>query len=436
MTRRNHLLNSWLITILLSIFMLVNFVDKITIGLVVVPLMDEFKLTPSQFGLVASSFFWLFSLACIAGGFLANRFKAKWLILGMALIWSASQVPIVFSSSIATIIAARILLGIGEGPASPVATHAVFKWFPNERRNLPVTAILMGATVGLLLAGFTIPYITSKWGWRTNFKILALIGAIWSLLWFWLGEEGPIADDRAAATTNGFAREARVPYRRLLSDPTIWSAMILYFVAYWALALTLTWLPAYIQKGLGFDAVTSGKLFGMVVIVSTPANLLVSWSSQCLLSRGKSSRISRGVLSSLVMALAGILLFGLMLLNLSPMQKVMMLSVAVGLPPVIYSLAPGMIGELTPTSQRGAMLAIDNAVATLAAVLAPPVTGWLIESASGGPPARGYELGFVLNGVLLVVGALIGLIWTNPERSMDRLKERAKKSLPSHLASV
>src|SRR6516162_8312935 len=39
---------AWTITILLTVFMLINFLDKIALGLVAVPLMDELHLSPKQ----------------------------------------------------------------------------------------------------------------------------------------------------------------------------------------------------------------------------------------------------------------------------------------------------------------------------------------------------------------------------------------------------
>ena len=77
--------------------------DKIALGLVAVPMMDELKLTPAEFGSIASSFFWFFIVGGVVGGFLANRFRTGLLILGMTLIWSACQLPIAFSTSIESI---------------------------------------------------------------------------------------------------------------------------------------------------------------------------------------------------------------------------------------------------------------------------------------------------------------------------------------------
>lgn len=419
---------AWCVALTLALFMLVNFIDKIAIGLVAVPLMDEFHLTAGQFGLVASSFFWLFSISCVAGGFLSNRFKASTLVLGMAMLWSLAQIPIIFASSITAIVIARVLLGIGEGPASPIAIHAAFKWFPDDRRALPVAVIQMGATVGLLVAGLSVPLVTAHYGWRANFAILAVIGVGWSLLWLMVGAEGSLEDEPSGRVAAATAADAHViPYRRLLAVPTVWGAMVMHFVAYWALALTLTWLPVYLQKGLGFNAIASGRVFALVVLFSVPINLIAAWFSQWLFRHGRGSRVSRAMLCCFVLALAGGLFLCLPVFDLGPFAKAILIALAAGLPPIVYSLGPSLIAEVVPTSQRGAMLAIDNAVATVAAILAPAVTGWLIEANAGSAPAVGYEHGFFANGVLLLVGALVGFVWIHPAKS-------AKKLLPNREA--
>ena len=69
---------AWKITFLLFLFMLVNFADKIVVGLAAVPIMTELKLGPQQFGLLGSSFFFLFSIAAIVVGFIVNRVPTRW----------------------------------------------------------------------------------------------------------------------------------------------------------------------------------------------------------------------------------------------------------------------------------------------------------------------------------------------------------------------
>ena len=58
---------AWATALMLFVFIVVNFADKVVLGLVAVPMMDELKMTPSEFGLIGSSFFWLFAVTGIAG---------------------------------------------------------------------------------------------------------------------------------------------------------------------------------------------------------------------------------------------------------------------------------------------------------------------------------------------------------------------------------
>jgi MFS family permease len=86
----------------------------------------------------------------------------------------------------------------------------------------------------------------------------------------------------------------------------------------------------------------------------------------------------------------------------------------------MYSLAPAMVGSVSPDAQRGAMLAILNSIASIAGVLSPVVTGSLIQNTAGSI-GSGYEHGFALSGALLAVGGIAGLLWVHPAQSLARL---------------
>jgi fucose permease len=64
---------AWGITALIFLFMLINFADKMVIGLAAKPIMDELKLSPEQFGLIGSAFFFVFPFAAVAVGFITNH---------------------------------------------------------------------------------------------------------------------------------------------------------------------------------------------------------------------------------------------------------------------------------------------------------------------------------------------------------------------------
>src|SRR5579859_6844672 len=143
---------AWLIIALLFLFMVINFADKAVIGIAAVPMMQELRLSPREFGLIGSSFFLLFSLSAIVTGFIANRMQTRWVLLIMGLVWALTQFPMLGTVGFATAIGCRVALGAGEGPAYPVALHSAYKWFPDELRTLPTAIIAQGAGIGIMVA--------------------------------------------------------------------------------------------------------------------------------------------------------------------------------------------------------------------------------------------------------------------------------------------
>ncbi|HEM7902231.1 MULTISPECIES: MFS transporter [Burkholderia cepacia complex] len=413
---------AWSIAIMLALMMLVNFLDKVALGLVSVPMMRELHLSPTQFGLIGGSLNWLFAVAAVAGGIAANRWPAKWLLFGMAAAWSALQLPMLVAGSIWVVIACRVLLGAGEGPASPVAVHALYKWFPDARRNLPVALLHQGSALGMLIAGLSIPVVTTHWGWRANFAVLAALGALWCLAWAACGEEGTLVRGGRVAGTADIARDERVPYGLLLTDRSVIANFFGHFAANWILAMSLTWMPAYLQLGLGFEPHAAGRMFALFVATTSPLSLALAWLSQVLLARGVPSRYGRGVFVATTLAIAGLLLAALALPDLPRAAKLAALTLGSGMTLTMYSIGPAMLAEVTPDAQRGGVLALSNGFASLAGLGAPIVTGMLIEAA-GASTARGFEQASLVCGVVLVLCGALGVLCLDPQRSLRRLAQ-------------
>lgn len=416
---------AWFMAAMLFLLVAINFIDKVVLGLVAAPLMKELGLSPSQYGLLAGCFFFLFALTGVAGGFLSNRWPTRWLLLAMAVLWSIVQLPIACSSSLAMLVACRVLLGAGEGPAQPIAIHACYKWFPDDRRNLPVSVFQMGGVFGMVVAGIAVPWINATWGWRSNFVVLAVLGLAWAMLWLVVGREGPLDAPAAtpAAMTDTAVPVSRMSYRALLTDRTVVCIIALHFAAFLTLALVLTWLPAYLNQGIGYTPRHAGQVFAAVLVASAPVSLVLSAWSQRMMKRGIPSRIARGAFVCGCLAVGGVLLIAIAVCNIGPTVKVVLIALAVATTPIIYSLGPAMIAQIAPPAQRGAALAIEYSVAWIAGIVAPPVVGWMIQNAHGNV-AAGFEKGLLLTGALLVVLAAGGFKVLNPERSLERLARR------------
>src|ERR1700709_427407 len=199
MTTQPTLKGAWKITFLLFLFMLVNFADKTVVGLAGVPIMTEMKLEPEQFGLLGSSFFFLFSISAIVVGFIVNRIDTRWVLLVLAVIWALAQFPMVGNVSFTTLLICRVILGAGEGRAGAVAVHAVYKWFPDEKRALPTAVLSQGSAFGIILAVPALNWVIVNYSWHYAFGALGIVGLLWVAAWLILGKEGPLVQTAAMA---------------------------------------------------------------------------------------------------------------------------------------------------------------------------------------------------------------------------------------------
>ena len=182
--------------------MLVNFADKIVVGLAGVPIMTELKLEPEQFGLLGSSFFFLFSISAIVVGFIVNKVPTRWVLLTLAVIWALTQFPMVGTVSFTTLLICRIVLGAGEGPAASVAMHAVYKWFPDEKRTMPTAILSQGSAFGVILAVPALNWIIVNHSWHYAFGALGIVGLIWVAAWLATRQGRPAGHARIGRRSN------------------------------------------------------------------------------------------------------------------------------------------------------------------------------------------------------------------------------------------
>jgi MFS transporter, ACS family, D-galactonate transporter len=400
---------------LLFLFMLINFADKAVIGIAAVPLMTELRLSPRQFGLLGSSFFLLFSLSAVVTGFIVNRVETRWALLAMGLVWGLTQFPMLGGAGFLTIVAARVALGAAEGPAYPVALHSTYKWFPNELRALPTAIVSQGAGVGIMVALPALNWVIVHYSWHWAFGVLGIAGLAWSAAWLLLGREGPLTG--AAVAGPAAPASDRIPYRRLLSSPTVigcWCAM---FGAQWGLSLALSWQSAFLIKGLGLSQHAIGLLAALPAGLAVILVLGAGWGSQRLLARGVSSRVARGLLGGGCVALGGA---AMAVMPYAPgiAAKIALTTIGVAVPSVIYVIAQTVVGEITPVAQRGALLSIGTAVSTSGGLVAPYIMGSIVETAA--TPLAGFYTGYMICGVIMLVGGLIGMALIRPEREIGR----------------
>jgi ACS family D-galactonate transporter-like MFS transporter len=406
---------AWTVVALVFLFMVINFADKAVVGLASVPIMEELHLSRAQFGILGSAFFLLFSISGVAVGFLANRVSTKTLMWVMGVVWAAALLPMSRVSSFAVLVSSRVILGAAEGPAFPVAIHAVYKWFGDARRALPTSVVASGAAVGAGIVAPMVIWVIDAFGWHAAFGTLGVIGLAWVGLWLVLGSEGPVASPDAALS----GARPRVPYGQLLMSRTAIGVYVAGFAAYWIIALNLVWLGNYLIKALRMapaDAAWVIALPSAMQMVLAPAT---AYLSQRLSGLGISSRVSRGWVGTLCVVIGGISMACFPFVEMGVL-KIVLIGLACSIGSVIFTLGPTLVGEIAPASQRGGALGVANSIVTLAGLCAPIAMGRIVDI--NADPGAGFRTGYLYTGALVAVLGVAAAVLINPEHDLRRFR--------------
>lgn len=351
------------------------------------------------------------------GLFVVRRVSPKWLLVGLVLIWTVSQLPLAFGGSLLALYVGRMLLGVGEGPATPAGYHVLYGWFTSAQRNLPTSLLIAGNGAGFLIGAPLLTHVIVGFGWRAGFLVCGGAGLLWLAAWIAWGGDGPLLAEEPAGSA-----QPRVPWPRFWTDPTVVATLAVATSSYWILGLSITWLAPYLQLGLGYSQSDTGWLVSVILGSQIVVQFAISYLSQRLLAAGWSSRVSRGLVNGAVVVAAAAALVTASAVE-QPSVKILLLAVAFTLPQMSFVLGPAMLSEIASTSQRGTALLVTYSVITLAGLASPIVTGWVVEAA--GVSVTGYVHAFWLTAAVLAVGGIWGLVALNPERSRMRLLQRS-----------
>src|SRR3954463_16680619 len=174
---QHHILPStprrrWTIVGLLFTASLINYFDRATISFALPLISTELHLGPEAKGVLLSAFFCSYALLQIPTGLLAERVNLRWLYAGAFTLWSVSQGLMGLATGLGTLIAFRVLLGIGESIYLPGGSKIVSLLFRPSERGLPCGLFDAGTRTGLVIEGVLVPWMLVHFGWRASFSLV------------------------------------------------------------------------------------------------------------------------------------------------------------------------------------------------------------------------------------------------------------------------
>lgn len=412
---------AWGMTSMLVVLYMLNWADKAVLGIVAQPLIEDIGLTGAQLGLAGSLFYFAFTLGGFLAGPLNKWMTLRWALVAMAVVWSVSMLPMLFAASFVALIVSRVVLGLAEGPNSAIVHTAAYSWHPPENRGLPGAAITCGGSIAKIAFAPLLAVIMANFGWRATFVTLSIACLVWVPIWLIFWRPGPYGEKTSptdADTDGSPAHTQRVSWRQFMCTRTFLGAVLGAIPMYAIAGVVVTWLPSYLEVGLGYSRVASGSMLALPSVAAVVCLLSLNAFSDRAIRRGASVRVMRGVFPSIGLLLCGVLLVVVPYVD-SAEIVVAMISVGYGLGIAILPQLTASTSLLLPRVQVAAGLGVFLALTSIGPLIAPYATGLIIDNASDA--GDGYALAFQAMGLAALVGSLIAMLLVHPLR--DRQQE-------------
>jgi MFS transporter, ACS family, hexuronate transporter len=390
----------WAILAFMFFLYVINFADKAIAGYAAVSITEEFGLTPLQWGLVGSSFFWSFVISNIFGSTLSDRFGTRKMITIMAISWTILQFGAFAITNLQLLIAYRILLGIFEGPFFATAIAQLNHWFPAKSRGMATSILNFGGVVGGLVCAPILVYLIETFGWKISFGSLGFVSLLWTILWVWLGKERP--DESSEEVAKAPIIKEKENLKTILSSMfslTFLVTLFAGFTVYWYLSWIQVWMPSFLIKAKALSTSEMSYVASLTGLLAGLVTISISIFSDYLFEKNSSYRKSRVLVAGFTFFIGAALFYSMTEIH-SIAWTIAVLILGKGCLSAVFVMGPHISSSLLP-QRTSLMIGTFAGVSTIAGVVGPIVSGNLVQAA-GKDIVQGYD-----NTILMVVGLSI-----------------------------
>jgi MFS family permease len=388
-----------------------------------------FHLSDPDRGLLNSAFFWTYGLLQIPAGFLVDRFGPKWPLSAGVLLWCLFSAACGLANSLWALLGLRMLLGLGEAVITPAGLRWIRDHIEEPRRGTATGIFFAGSKYGPAIAAPIAAFLIKHHGWRSMFIDQGLAGLLWLLPWLLSGADalvragppGPALPTRsrrrpteasAAASPCAATKEPEAPpFMQVLKMPLMWGTLIGTFAYNYFVFYALSWLPSYFVEHRHVPLTSSGLYSGFSYGGMAAMAIFGGFAADWFIARGSRPLATRRAFTIAGLLIASTEVFGAFASTLNGALFFSIVSMAgLGLATANYWSLPQ---TATPKALAGRVAGAQNMALTLAGIVAPILTGWLLKW-SGGYAAPMAATGVIL---MLGVGGYVFLVRETPELS-------------------
>ncbi len=403
--------------LLLCAMYFIEYVDRVNLSVAAPLIKGEFGLSNTKLGVALAAFGYCYTTFQIICGYLGDRIGPRRMLAISGIFWTCGTLLTGFTTGLAGLIVARLLVGTGEGGTIPVATRAMSNWVARERRGFAQgfthSASRAAAALTPPLVVAMIPFI----GWRGAFMVMGVISLLWVVVWYSYFRDDPrmhkgVTPEELARLPvySDTARDEKgtrktVPWLRLFQRMI--PVTLVFFAHAWALWMYLSWLPSFFVSHFHIDlkhsALYTGAIFVAAVIGNTAGGSLTDWLYQ---KTGKLNESRRNVV---ILAFAGSIAFMSCVLFVHN-QAIVTLSLALALFFLELSCGPIFATPMDVAPEHsGVATGFVSTAAGLGSVISPILFGYIVDKTGS------YTLPFLVSMCVLGMGIVVSF-WMRPDK--------------------
>jgi MFS family permease len=393
---------------LLATALFINYVDRGALPTAAHLIQDELGLSETQLGVLFSAFFWSYSVLQIPLGWFAERYGAHRVLAGGLAIWACATLLVGVAHSFVALLLLRILLGVGESAGFPCTSKLLAAVVPlrslGTANGIIAFAYQFGPAVGAYCGGL----LMAHFGWRAAFWVFGAASLLWLFPW------SRVRLPKRAVQTS--AAEGPT-LRAIVSQPSLWGTSLGLFSSNYTFYFMLMWLPFYVVREGGFSTAEMASLTGSAWLVNALTALAAGWAIDRAVRDGHVNLAYKAVMVAAHVGTVACMLCVAYAGKPWALAAIFLYQALTGMAsPGVFAMSQILAGPTASARWVG----IQNACGNFAGVIAPAVTGLLVQQ------THRFTSAFVLAAMISVLG-LIGWVamvprlaplpWTLPRPS-------------------
>jgi MFS transporter, ACS family, D-galactonate transporter len=413
------------LAVLLALSIFINYIDRGNLAIAAPLIKDDLGLSYSQLGILLSSFFYTYALFQIVSGWLVDRFPVNWVLALGILLWSAATFGTGLISGFKSLLAMRLILGIGESVAYPSYSKIISRHFSESQRGRANSFIsagqASGPAVGTLLGGMLLAHA----GWRIFFIVFGVASSLWLVPWLrFLRKPMPTApsdpmpvphgagnlspDNSAAQSAAGklSAEPISATILQILQQRSAWGTFAGLFAYNYVWYFFITWLPTYLIRERGFSVQAMSTVTSLAFFVLAISALASGWLSDKWIAAGATpTRVRKTFTGMGPLIASSILLVGIVANHRIAVAILILVCIGLGIcTSNLWSVTQTLAGPATSGKWTG----LQNFTGNLAGWIAPALIGLIVQRTGN------YFWAFVITSGVTLLGAAAWIFAVGP----------------------